>query len=250
MSLLQISIMQTAMAHSDTPKKGDAKYWESIINTGDYDTFFRDAQYNEENEDEAGLRGNVPMPKNYLHFVYAYTVCCGDRKKLDAWLSDKQLQADPNNHVFKKITPSDEAWAVANVVNQYDGWCDKFAKLDDMTDKIHKRSLGKWTSLKKKDKDETGIGRSFAKSGWHSDGVLFYNKAVQFFKTARQDERFKEMIRNARAMWLREIIKRMNRGTKRRRCEDDDIEEAVTEAPVMEWDVDGEQDEIRNYTVV
>ena len=41
-------------------------------------------------------------------------------------------------------------------------------------------------------------------------------------------------------MWFREIRKRMNRGRKRRRCEDDDIEEAVKEAPVMVWDEDDE----------
>ena len=51
--------------------------------------------------------------------------------------------------MFKKITLSDEAWAVANVVNQYDGWREKFKKSSDMKDPIHKKSLGKWTSLKK-----------------------------------------------------------------------------------------------------
>ena len=109
------------MARAKQPKARDAQYWETIINNGDFDTFFQDAKYDDENDRETDLRGTNPMPKNYLHFVYTYTVCCGDRKKIDAWLSDKQLQADSNCHVFKKITPSDEAWAVANVVNQYDG---------------------------------------------------------------------------------------------------------------------------------
>ena len=70
----------------------------------------------------------------------------GDRKKLISWLSNKQLQADPECHVLKKITPSNEAWAV----NQYDGLCQKFKKSSDMKDpSINKKSLGKWTSFKR-----------------------------------------------------------------------------------------------------
>ena len=59
------------------------------------------------------------------------------------WLSDKERQVDSECHVFKKITPSDEAWAVASVINQYDCWCQKFENSSDMTDPIHKKSLGK-----------------------------------------------------------------------------------------------------------
>ena len=62
------------------------------------------------------------------------------------WLSDKERQADSECHMFKKITLSNEAWEVANVVNQYDGWCQKFEKSSVMTDPIHKKSLGEWTS--------------------------------------------------------------------------------------------------------
>ena len=39
--------------------------------------------------------------------------------------------------MFKKIAPYDEAWDVANIVNKYDDWCQKFEKLSDMTDPIH-----------------------------------------------------------------------------------------------------------------
>ena len=51
-------------------------------------------------------------------------------------------------------------------------------------------------------------------------------------------------------MWFSKIEKQINRGKKRRWCEDDDNEEAVTEAPLMEWYVSDEGDEIRNYAVV
>ena len=97
------------------------------------------------NDGGTQLYGTNPMPKNYLHFVYVHMVCCGGRKKLVSWLSKKELQADPECHVFKKITPSNEAQAVANDVDQYDGQCQKFAKSSDMSDPIHKRTFGKWT---------------------------------------------------------------------------------------------------------
>ena len=170
---------------------GDAKYWEDMINNNDHDTFFRSIEIDHEDKVKV-LRGTKPMPKNYLHFVYGYTVCCGDRKKLTAWLTNTENQASDEVHVFKKITPSDEAWAIANLVNNYDGWCKKFDKLSDMSHEIHKQSLGKWTSLKKDSSDEVTVkkaGRMFARSGWHKDGMEFYNKAVCFFKLARKDDR-------------------------------------------------------------
>ena len=70
--------------------------------------------------------------------------------------------------MFKKITLSDEAWAVANVVNQYDGWCKKFEKSSDMKHPIHEKSLGKWTSSNKNPTTEgtkKEDGRNFVKSG-------------------------------------------------------------------------------------
>ena len=114
------------MVHVNEPREGDAMYWENIIRTADYDTFFQSPNFDDTNDRGTQLHGTKPTPKNYLHFVYGYMVCFGDRKKLVAWLSDQELQTNPEYHVFKKITPSDEAWAVANVVNQYDGWCKKF----------------------------------------------------------------------------------------------------------------------------
>ena len=48
-------------------------------------------------------------------------------------------------------------------------------------------------------------GRSLEKTGWHSDGVAFYHKAVQFFKKVQMDERFKGLVREARDMRSREI---------------------------------------------
>ena len=105
------------MAHANKPIEGEATYWERIIIDPDYDTFFQSSESNDTNYGGTQLHGTDPMHKNYLHFVYGYTLCCGDRKKLFTWLSDKEMQADSKCHVFKKITPYDEAWAVANVVN-------------------------------------------------------------------------------------------------------------------------------------
>ena len=81
-----------------------------MINNADYETFFPSTTEEDDDEDEnTQLCGTRPIPKNYLKFTYAYSVCCADRKRLGTWLSDKALQADPKNHVFKKITTSDEA---------------------------------------------------------------------------------------------------------------------------------------------
>ena len=71
------------------------------------------------------------------------------QEEIIAWLSDKELQTNPECHISKKITPSDEVWAVANIVSQYDGWWKKFGKSSNMKHPIHKKSLGKWTSLNK-----------------------------------------------------------------------------------------------------
>ena len=103
---------------------------EGIINMRFFNTLFNSLV--DTNDGETQLRGKHPMPKNCLQFVYGYTVCCEDRGKMVPWLSNKELQANPKSHVFKTITPSDEGWAVCNVVNHYDGWCQKFEQVSDM----------------------------------------------------------------------------------------------------------------------
>ena len=65
-----------------------------------------------------------------------------------------------------------------------------------MSHLIHKKSLGKLTSLNKNptaERTNKEDGRSFGKPG-HSGGVAFYHKAVQFFKKVQTDERFKDMV--------------------------------------------------------
>ena len=84
-------------------------YWERVIIDADYDTFFQSPGSDDTNDGGTQFHGTNPMPKNYLYFVYGYTVCCGDRQKLVTWLSSKERQADSKSRVFKKITPSDEA---------------------------------------------------------------------------------------------------------------------------------------------
>ena len=91
------------MARVNKPIKGDATYWEQIVENADYNTFFQSSESNDTDDRETDIHGTDPMPKNYLHFVYVYTVCCGDRKKLITRLSDKELQANPECHVSKKI---------------------------------------------------------------------------------------------------------------------------------------------------
>ena len=137
------------MVRVNKPMEGEAKFWEHIIENSDHNTFFQSSVSNDTDDKETEIHGTNPMPKNHLKFVYGYTVCCGGRKKLITWLSTNELQASTKHHVFKKITPSDEAWTVANVVNQYDGWCKKFEKANEKTHPIHKKSLGKWISLMK-----------------------------------------------------------------------------------------------------
>ena len=104
------------------PGEGEATHWGEIINEKDHDTFFQSSRSDVLNDGGTQLHGTDPMPKNHLYFVYGYTVCCGDQKKLVAWLSDKELKVDAECHVFKKIIPTDETWVVANIVNRYDDW--------------------------------------------------------------------------------------------------------------------------------
>ena len=95
----------------------------------DYDTFFQLSESDDPNDGGTQLHGTDPMPRNYLHFFFMgtwYAVGTG-RKWLHGYLTRKG-KLTPSAMCFKKITPSDEAWAVANVVNQYDGWCQKFEK--------------------------------------------------------------------------------------------------------------------------
>ena len=49
------------------------------------------------------------MPDNYLTLVYAYTVHCADKRKIEGWLCDPEKIGDPDCYVFKKLSPSDEA---------------------------------------------------------------------------------------------------------------------------------------------
>ena len=59
--------------------EGEAMYWNKIIIDTDYDMFFQLSESDDSNDGGTQLHGTNPMPKNYLHFVYGYTVCCGDR---------------------------------------------------------------------------------------------------------------------------------------------------------------------------
>ena len=52
---------------------------KKVVIEADYDTFFQSSDSNDINDGGTQLHGTNPMPKNYLHFVYGYTVCCGDR---------------------------------------------------------------------------------------------------------------------------------------------------------------------------
>ena len=78
--------------------------WEGIITDADYDTFFQLSKFDDINDRGTQLHGTEPMPKNNLHFVYRYTLCCGDRKKLVVWLSDKERQADSESCVQEDNT--------------------------------------------------------------------------------------------------------------------------------------------------
>ena len=108
---------------------------------------------------------------------------------------------------------------------------------------IHKKTPGRWTSVRKETEEADGTSvrrkpakaRSFAKSGWNEEGISFYNKAVQFFNQARKDDRFTGMVEEARTMYWNEIRKQILSSRKRRHCDDSDNEEEVTTAPVMNW---------------
>ena len=65
-------------------------------------------------------------------------------------------------------------------------------------------------------------------------------------------ERFKHMVRRARDMWFREmfkLVRQIEDGRKRRRCDENDEEQDVLNAPTMDWDVGDEMKNIRNYVV-
>ena len=86
--------------------------------------------------------------------------------------------------------------------------------------------------------------RSFVKSG-----QPFYHRAVHSFKKAQADARFKDLIRRARDIWFKKTKKQIDGGRRRMCCEEDEEEQEVTQAPMMEWDMGDEMDNIRNYAV-
>ena len=59
-----------------------------IVNERYYDTFFQSSGSDDADDGGNQLHRTDPMPRNYLHIVYGYTVCCGDMKKLVAWLAN------------------------------------------------------------------------------------------------------------------------------------------------------------------
>ena len=88
-----------------------------MIQNKDFDTFFDYASKKDGEEEysiDDPIEGRLPLPTNYLHFLYTYTICSADKKKLDKWLSDKEGQASPEHHVFRKLTTSDEALDTQN----------------------------------------------------------------------------------------------------------------------------------------
>lgn len=178
------------------------------------------------NKNKSTTRKVEVMPKNYLRFVYTYSIHCLDKRKVEAWMSDKIEQGRPERHIFKKLTPSDEAWAVSSIVNGWDGWVQKFEH-KDKKDRFHKKNLGKWTNPEDKKKKQ-GQGRYKYKSGWTDEGMEFYEKAVVFFQKVRKDSRFQSLIKKARDMWWDEYNAVAEDGAyskKKRKVPDDDDEE-------------------------
>jgi len=193
------------------------------------------------------------MPKNYLRFVYTYSIHCLDKRKVEIWLSDKIEQGRPERHIFAKLTPSDEAWAVASIVNGWDGWVQKFEH-KDKKDRFHKKNLGKWTNpedKKKKKKQGQGQGRYKYKSGWTDEGMEFYEKAVAFFQKVRKDSRFKMLVKKARDMWWDEYNAGAEEGSyskkKRKVPDDDDEEEDEAAAPPLLFEGGFRLNNLRRY---
>ena len=54
--------------------EGEAMYRKKLISDTDYDTFIQSSESDDRNDGETQLHGTDPIPKNYLHFVYVYTV--------------------------------------------------------------------------------------------------------------------------------------------------------------------------------
>ena len=47
------------------------------------------------NKNKSTTRKVEVMPKNYLRFVYTYSIHCLDKRKVEAWMSDKIEQGRP-----------------------------------------------------------------------------------------------------------------------------------------------------------
>ena len=62
------------MVHVNKTIEGEAMYWKKLITDTDYDTFIQSSESDDTNDRETQLHATDPMPKNYLHFVYGYTV--------------------------------------------------------------------------------------------------------------------------------------------------------------------------------
>ncbi len=174
-------------------------------------------------------------------------------------MSEASIQASSNCHVFTKLTPSDEAWAVAVIVNGWDGWCDKFKYIDDKKNKIHRKNLGRWTANKKprgvngKAVDtKKSHGRFAYKDGWVKEGKEFYEKAVKFFEDAREDPRHAVMKARARDMWQDEVARkdRLAGALKRKRAMYDEDEESERAQPPLLFDGKEALFDFRNYTAV
>ena len=67
------------MARVNKIIEGEAMYWKKLIIDTCYDTFFQSSESDDTNDGGTQLHGTDPIPRNYLHFVYGYTVCCMDR---------------------------------------------------------------------------------------------------------------------------------------------------------------------------
>ena len=67
------------MARANKTIEGEAMHWKKLIIDTDYDKFFQSSESNDTNDGGTQLHRTDPMPKNYLHLVYGYTLCCGDR---------------------------------------------------------------------------------------------------------------------------------------------------------------------------
>jgi hypothetical protein len=166
-----------------------------------------------------------PAYRFYMSILHQCVIVTMKEDARDVMKLLSHQEGDRHRSVYDMTSALDEAYIWLLIENNHEGWTRKYNDGG-----LKKKNLGRWTSRQ----DRKG-NASYGSSGWEEEGIIFFNKARQFFSKVRAHKDFLAVKANAVAFQI-EMCKADNDqgGKKRKRA--DAMDEEIQVPSFEEWE--------------